>query len=265
MNIIITKNYQELSKKAANIFLNQLALKPDSVFGLATGSTPLGMYAEIIKRFKNHTYDFSRVKTFNLDEYYGLKKNNPQSYYYFMQENFFKQVNFKDKNINFLNGMASNPQKECADYEAKIKRNPIDLQILGIGANGHIGFNEPGSKLNSKSRLIDLDKKTIEDNSKFFSSKGEVPTRALTIGIGTILSAKKILLLASGKNKAEAVRGMVEKQSSAKCPASFLQKHNDVIVIADQEATSMLKKKYKSQNNFEDIIYNENNISIKRH
>ena len=260
MNIVITKNYQEMSQKVAKIFLNQLALKPNSVFGLATGSTPLGMYTEIIKEFKTHTYDFSRVVTFNLDEYYDLKKTHEQSYYYFMRENLFNYINVKKNNINVPDGTVKDIEKYCEKYESKIKQHPIDLQILGIGGNGHIGFNEPGSLLNSETRLVDLKEETIADNARFFKNKKDVPTQAITMGIDIIMQSKKIIVLASGQNKAKAVRDMIEKPASAKCPASWLQKHNQVIVIIDEEAASLLKKKYKSQNTFDDVIYNENNI-----
>lgn len=242
MNIII-KNYPQLSAKAATMVLNQLALKPDSVFGLATGSTPLGMYQEIIKAYRNYSYDFSKVKTFNLDEYYGLPKTHQQSYYYFMQKNLFKHLNIKKQNVQVPNATAKDVKKYCQWYEGQIKKHPIDLQILGLGSNGHIGFNEPGSGLDSKTRLVKLDKKTISDNARFFKNVSEVPKQAITMGIATIMQSKKIVLLASGKNKAKAIKQMVEGRPSANCPASWLQLHDDVTVIVDKEAASLLKKK----------------------
>ena len=239
MNIIIVNSYPELSVKAANIFLNQLALKPNSVFGLATGSTPLGMYAEIARRAQEYTYDFSRVITFNLDEYIGLGERHSQSYRSFMQKKFFQQVNIRPKNI-FIPAGKKNLTKYCAWYERQIKQNPIDLQILGLGRNGHIGFNEPGSSVNSITRAVNLSPSTIAANARFFSNASKVSRQAITVGVKTILTAKKIVLLANGKNKARAVRQMVAGKPKAECPASYLQLHPDATVILDKAAASLL-------------------------
>lgn len=245
MNIIITKNYQELSRKAAAFFLNQLALKPNSVFGLATGSTPLGMYQEIIRNTKDYTYNFSSAKTFNLDEYYGLGARHPQSYHFYLTQNFFRHVNLKQKNIHLLDGMIKNVKDHCAWYEALVKKNPLDLLILGIGENGHIGFNEPGSSPASTTRLIKLVEDTIRTNARFFKNERVVPRQALTMGIKTILQAKKILLLASGPQKADAIKKMIEGPITSGCPASFLKYHPDVTVIVDSAAAAHLQDNYR--------------------
>jgi len=221
--------------------MNQLIKKPESVFGLATGSTPLGLYKEIILRCKARKCDLSQVITFNLDEYYGLSSDHPQSYHYFMQENLFKHIDIKPENIYIPDGMTDDVQKHCRWYEEQVRAHPIDLQILGIGANGHIGFNEPGSAEDSVTRLVDLSEQTISDNSIYFSSKEEVPKQAITMGIKTIMSAKKIILLASGDNKAKAVKCALEESPSANCPASWLQKHNNIDVIVDEDAGGLLK------------------------
>ena len=254
MHIIIADNYQELSEKAARLVLNQLAIKPDSVFGFATGSTPLGMYAELINARRRYGYDFSRVTTFNLDEYAGLDKTHPHSYRRFMEKNFFSGVNIKKSNINIPVGAAANMAQVCAAYEQKIQRHPIDLQVLGIGANGHIGFNEPGSAKTSLTRLVTLTRQTRADNARFFGNADTAPAQAITMGIKTILSAKKIVLLASGKNKARAVRQMVEGSIGAACPASFLREHNDVYVILDKEAAALLKHAAHKKNGWSDIV-----------
>jgi glucosamine-6-phosphate deaminase len=253
MHLIISENYAELSQKAALLFLNQLAIKPDSVFGLATGSTPLGMYAEIIKARKEYGYDFSRVRTFNLDEYVGLPPTHPQSYHRFMEKNLCNGLNVKKSNINIPEGTAKNLSKFCHEYEQKIKQHPIDLQILGIGANGHIGFNEPGSKATSLTRVVNLTAETIHDNARFFKTENKVPTQAVTMGISTILSAKKIIILASGKHKAEALRRMLEGGRTVDCPASFLQEHPEVYVVLDKAAASLLQKTSQTKNGWSDI------------
>ncbi|MCR1933764.1 glucosamine-6-phosphate deaminase [Clostridium tepidum] len=244
MRIIVVDNYEEMSKKAAAMVVSQVILKPDSVLGLATGDTPIGMYREIINIYKNHKLNFSKVKTFNLDEYYGLSKDNQQSYYYFMMNNLFNHVNIDKNNINIPNGMVDDIEKECKEYENSIvKAGGIDLQILGIGVNGHIGFNEPGESFEAETHLVNLDEKTIESNSRFFSSKDEVPTRAISMGIKTILHSKKIILLACGQNKADAIFKAIEGKITPNVPASILQLHKDVVVIVDKEAGSKLNLK----------------------
>lgn len=241
MNILIVKDYNEMSRKAANIVVSQITLKPDSVIGLATGDTPKKMYEEIVELYNNGDVDFAQVKTFNLDEYYGLRKENPESYYYYMMENLFNHVNINKENINIPNGMAENIERECEEYEKRIeKAGGIDLQVLGIGRNGHIGFNEPDLKFEGKTHLVKLDEDTIKANSRFFDSIEEVPKLAISMGIKTIMHARKIILLASGKEKSEAIYKAVNGKITPELPASVLQLHPDVTLIVDKEAASLL-------------------------
>jgi len=240
MIIIKVKNYEELSKKAAIIVLSEILLDPSITIGFATGSTPLGLYQELIKAHKELHINFSEMSSFNLDEYYPMTRQDPQSYYQFMFENLFNHLNINPAKLNFLDGTAANAKIECDRYEKKIKENSIDVQILGIGANGHIGFNEPGSNFNSVTRPVELCEKTINDNARFFSDISLVPQRALTMGISTIMSAKKVLLLASGKNKAEAVKRLIEGTIDENCPATVLQRHPHAILLVDEEAASLL-------------------------
>jgi glucosamine-6-phosphate deaminase len=232
MKLIKVKNYRELSRRASEIIIKEVSRKPNLVIGFATGKTPLGLYRKLAKAYKKNKIDFSKIKTFNLDEHYPLKKNDRKSYHNYMFRHLFNKINAKKENINLLNGEAKNFKKECEDYEKKIRKNPIDIQILGIGANGHIGFNEPGSDFNSKTRLVDLSPETIKEK-KFL-------TKALTMGISTIMKSKKIILLASGKKKANAVLGLVKGKIGKNCPASFLRKHKNLIVIIDEKAGSLL-------------------------
>lgn len=241
MRIIIAENYQEMSNKAAAMVASQIILKPNSILGLATGDTPLGMYKELIKLYNNKQIDFSEAKTFNLDEYYGIGKENNQSYYYYMMKNLFNHININKENINIPNGMASDIQEECLYYEKRIKEvGGIDIQVLGIGVNGHIGFNEPDVNFEAQTHLVNLDEKTIESNSRFFQSIEEVPTKAISMGIKTIMHAKKIILLANGVSKAEAIFQTVNGKISPEVPASILQLHQDVTIIVDKEAGSKL-------------------------
>lgn len=241
MRIIIVENYEEMSKKAATMVASQTILKPDSILGLATGDTPTGMYQELIKLYNNKEIDFSETKTFNLDEYYGINKENNQSYYYYMMNNFFEHININRENINMPNGIAANIDEECKAYEERISQaGGIDIQVLGIGGNGHIGFNEPGVSFEAETHLVDLDEKTIEANSRFFESIEEVPTKAVSMGIKTIMHSKKIILLASGIAKAEAIANAVNGKISSEVPASILQLHKDVTIIVDKEAGSKL-------------------------
>jgi glucosamine-6-phosphate deaminase len=234
MQVIKTSSYRELSKRVAEIVIDEAIKKPDLVLGLATGSTPLGLYRLLVKSFKKGKVDFSKVKTFNLDEYCGLKKSDKQSYHFFMNKNLFSEININKKNIHILNGDAKNKKKECANYEKEIKKaGGIDLQILGIGANGHIAFNEPGSLLNSRTRLIKLDRQTKKDNARFFGSEKQVPEFAFTMGINTILKAKKIILLAT-KTKKGIVRRALKEKISSQIPASFLRLHHCCIFIVEE-------------------------------
>lgn len=241
MRIIIVENYEEMSKKAAAMMASQIILKPESVLGLATGDTPLGMYKELIRMYNENMIDFSKVKTFNLDEYYGLGKDSNQSYNYYMTNNLFNHVNIDKENINIPNGMVKNIEEECISYEKRIKEaGGIDIQVLGIGVNGHIGFNEPDVNFEAETHLVNLDEKTIESNSRFFKCIEEVPTKAISMGIKTIMHSKKIVLLANGASKADAIAKTVNGKISPEVPASILQLHQDVAIIVDKEAASKL-------------------------
>jgi len=244
MRVIIVKDYEELSKRAAKIVADRLCAKPDLVLGLATGSTPVGMYTELIKMHKEEGLDFSKARSFNLDEYCGLSPDHPQSYHYFMYDKLFNHINIKPENVYIPRGDVENAKEFCDWYEKKIKEEGgIDLQVLGIGRDGHIGFNEPGSSLGSRTRIKTLTEETVEDNSRFFEKKEDVPRYAITMGLGTILDTKECLLLANGANKAEAVQRCIEGPISAETTASALQLHPRVIIIVDEEAAQNLKRK----------------------
>jgi len=240
MIIIETRNYKEMSKCAAEIIINEIIKKPKIVLGFATGETQVELYKELIKSYRKRKIDFSNMISFNLDEYYPIKNNNKNSYYFYMQKNLFKHINIRKSNINFLNGETENWMKECNNYEDKIKKNPIDIQILGLGVNGHIAFNEPGVSFNSRTRVIDLSPETRRRNSKFFKSIDDVPKKALSMGIATINHSKKIIVLASGVDKARVVKCLVEGKINKKCPASALKKHKNLILIIDKKAASLL-------------------------
>jgi len=251
MEVIIQKDYEQLSKTAANIVVEVLNAKPNAVLGMATGSTPLGLYQELVRLFKAEQLDFSHVTTFNLDEYVGLAPNHPQSYHYFMHEHFFKHVNISPENINIPSGSTSNYPAFCAWYEQRIAEcGGIDLQILGIGSDGHIAFNEPTSSLSSSTRLKTLSKQTIDDNARFFENRKDVPIYAITMGVGTILEARKIMLLASGKGKAKAIARTIEGPITSMITASALQLHRDTKVIIDDAAASELEMR-----DYYDFIY----------
>lgn len=241
MRIIIAKDYQDMSKKAAHILAGQLIMKPDSVLGLATGSTPVGTYQILRQMYEDGLISFSGVRTFNLDEYIGLDSSSDQSYQYFMTKELFSHVDMRKEQIHIPSGTASDIAAECAGYENKIRAaGGIDLQLLGIGRNGHIGFNEPDLKFEAATHLVKLDQDTIEANSRFFASIEEVPKEAISMGIKTIMHAKKILLLASGKEKADTVYEMVFGDIHPELPASVLQIHPDVTVIVDEAAAGRL-------------------------
>lgn len=243
MNLIIAKNYDELSKKAAIIVLNQIIEKPSSVIGLVIGTTPLGLYRELIKESRKGNFDFSKIFTFSLDELVGLNKKHPLSHANFLEENLLSQLNIKPENTHFLNGKATDFEKECWQYEKKISVYGLDLQILGIGGNGHIGFLEPGENFKSRTHLVNLNHLTVTELKKHFKDKRNVPTKALTMGFGTIMEAKKIILLASGLEKAEAISLSVEGRVTPDIPASILQKHPNTTIIIDEKAASKLKYK----------------------
>ncbi|MBU3100224.1 MULTISPECIES: glucosamine-6-phosphate deaminase [Clostridium] len=241
MRIIVVDNYEEMSKRAALMVASQVTLKPDSVIGLATGDTPLGMYEELVKLYNKKEVDFKEVRTFNLDEYHGLDRENSQSYYSYMTRNLFDKVDISKNNINMPDGMAKDVNASCVLYESKIKTlGGIDMQVLGIGGNGHIGFNEPNVNFEAQTHLVNLDEQTIEANSRFFKSIEEVPVKAISMGIKTIMNSKKIILLANGLNKAEVIEKAVNGKINPSIPASILQLHNDVTIIIDKEAASLL-------------------------
>ncbi len=243
MEIIILKNAKVGSEVGGKIIADLIEEKPNAVLGLATGSTPLMLYTEMIKSHKEKGLDFSKVTTFNLDEYIGLEKNHYASYFRFMNENLFSQINIPLENINIPDGMAKNVKLHCQEYEAAIvKAGGIDLQVLGIGSDGHLGFNEPTSSLASRTRIKTLDEQTREDNKRFFKNSEEVPYHCITMGIGTVMDARTNLLFAFGENKATAVQQMVEGPVSAMCPGSVLQMHPNAIVILDEAAASKLSK-----------------------
>ncbi|SCX81541.1 glucosamine-6-phosphate deaminase [Alkaliphilus peptidifermentans] len=242
MRIIIVNDYAEMSQRAARIVASHVILKPNSSIGLATGSTPLGMYNALIDLYNQEYIDFSKVTTFNLDEYYGLGSANPQSYHYYMYNNFFKHINIGMANVNIPYGMCKSIEDECNRYEEKIEEvGGIDLQVLGIGRNGHIGFNEPDIKFEAKTHMVNLDEDTINANSRFFKSIEEVPRKAISMGIKTIMRARKILLLAVGKDKAKVIYQMLYGKITPELPASILQLHPDVTMIFDKEAASLLE------------------------
>ena len=241
MKIIKTKDYVDMSRKAANIIAAQIIMKPDCVLGLATGSTPIGTYKELIKAYENGDLDFSLVKTANLDEYRGLEKTNDQSYDYFMKENLFNHININFENLNIPNGEKPDAEEECARYEAVVKAlGGQDLQLLGMGHNGHIGFNEPADEFPKETHCVDLQESTIQANKRFFEKVEDVPTQAYTMGIGTIMQAKKILVVASGADKAEIVKKAFFGPITPQVPASILQLHPDVTVVVDEAAGSLI-------------------------
>ena len=241
MKIIKTKDYADMSRKAANIIAAQVIMKPDCVLGLATGSTPIGTYKELIKAYENGDLDFSLVKTANLDEYRGLEKTNDQSYDYFMKENLFNHININFENLNIPNGEKPDAEEECARYEAVVKAlGGQDLQLLGMGHNGHIGFNEPADEFPKETHCVDLQESTIQANKRFFEKVEDVPTQAYTMGIGTIMQAKKILVVASGADKAEIVKKAFFGPITPQVPASILQLHPDVTVVVDEAAGSLI-------------------------
>lgn len=241
MNIVKTQSYEEMSRKAANIMSAQMIHKPDSVLGLATGSTPEGAYQILIERCQAGDLDFSEITTVNLDEYVGLSPDNPESYRYFMEDRLFSHVNMNAARVHFLNGIASDPISECARFETLIKElGGIDFQLLGMGPNGHIAFNEPSSSFARTCFKVGLTESTIEANKRFFDTAEDVPREALTMGIGTIMAARKILMLVSGSNKAEIAEEAFTGPICPEVPASILQLHPNVTVLGDVAALSWM-------------------------
>ncbi len=241
MEVIIKSNYQEMSLLAAKYLLDTVKGKSDAVIGLPTGSTPLEMYSAVVEECRKNTISFQNVKTFNLDEYIGLGKTDENSYYYFMNTNLFSHIDIKKENIHIPDGMTGNVKQECTNYENKVRQaGSMDILFLGIGKNGHIGFNEPGDFFEPYTHEVKLQQNTINANSRFFESTHDVPTTAITMGIKTILSAKKIVLLAEGESKAEAVEKMVNGKITPRLPASILQLHDNITVIIDKKAAGNL-------------------------
>ena len=241
MIIYRAKDYKDMSRKAANIISAQVIMKPNCTLGLATGSTPLGIYDQLTEWYKKGDLDFSAVHSVNLDEYRGLPKENDQSYYYFMHKNLFDRVNIRSENTNVPNGMEPDAEKECRRYEKLIADlGGIDLQLLGLGHNGHIGFNEPADHFPKETHCVDLQERTIEANKRFFASIDDVPRQAYTMGIGTIMNARKILIIVSGEDKSEIVRDAFFGPITPQVPASILQLHPDVSLVADEAALSKI-------------------------
>lgn len=243
MQIYRAKDYEDMSKKAANIIASQVVLKPDCVLGLATGSTPIGAYKNLVEKYEQGDLDFSQVTTVNLDEYKGLPRENDQSYYYFMHDNLFDHVNVKPENTHLPDGTKEDANEECARYEELIRSlGGQALQLLGLGHNGHIGFNEPDAVFEKTTHCVDLQESTIEANKRFFASADDVPKQAYTMGIGTIMQAKKILVVVSGEDKADTVAKAFFGPVTPEVPASILQFHKDVILVADEAALSKVPR-----------------------
>ena len=240
MKVIITENYAEMSQKAAEVIMEIVKNNPKAVLGLATGSSPIGTYQLLAKDCKENGTSYSQVSTVNLDEYVGLTADHDQSYAYFMRDNLFNHIDIDLANTNLPSGVAADLAAECDRYNALLENYKQDVQVLGLGSNGHIGFNEPGTPFDSVTHLVDLTENTIKDNSRLFASIDEVPRQALSMGIKNIMNAKSILVVVSGKNKAEAVRGMVKGEITPELPASVLQLHPFVTVICDKDAASLL-------------------------
>jgi glucosamine-6-phosphate deaminase len=242
MQIVILNDSAEVAAYGADIFVSQLKRKANSVLGLATGSTPVALYKALINKNKVGEVSFKQATSFNLDEYLGLEGTHPQSYRYFMNEQLFNHIDINKEATFVPPGNAHNPIIACKEYEEKISAlGGVDIQLLGIGRNGHIGFNEPSSGLTSRTRVKTLTKATIDDNARFFSANEYQPHLSITMGIGTILDAKKVVLLATGENKSEAVKAMIEGPLMAACPASALQMHRDAVIVIDKKAASKLK------------------------
>ncbi len=241
MRIIKTDDYEKMSKEAACLVASEIIENPKTVLGLATGSTPLGLYKELVKMYEEGKIDFSQVTTFNLDEYIGLSNTHEQSYHYYMNNNLFSKINIKEENTYIPNGLVVDVDETCQIYEKEIdEKGPIQIQILGLGENGHIGFNEPAEQFSKNTGEVVLTDSTIEANKRFFDKKEDVPTKAVSMGIATIMKAKKIILLVNGAKKAKALKAVVEGEITPQVPGSVLQLHDNVIVIADKEAAMYL-------------------------
>lgn len=240
MKIIVVKDYEAMSELGAQIIKEQIQVNPGCTLGLATGSSPIGTYKNLIKANKDGEISFKNVKTYNLDEYCGISRSHPQSYYYFMHENLFDHVDINEENVHIPAVSNTNLEKDCEVYNTMLNNASIDLQLLGIGGNGHIGFNEPGTSFTQETFIVKLAEKTRQDNKRFFNSIDEVPTHAITMGIKNIMNAKKILMLISGASKADTVVRLLSEEIDTDFPASVLHKHPDVTVIIDQDAYSKM-------------------------
>lgn len=239
MEVFVLKDYEEVSKKAFEVMKSVVSAKPDAVIGLATGSTPLGLYRNMIQDHKENHTSYARCQSFNLDEYVGLPRDHKESYYTFMHTNLFSGIDIKEENVHLPYG---DSKADCEAYEKAMENVHVDIQVLGIGGNGHIGFNEPGTAFDEETHIVTLTEKTRQDNARFFDGDiDQVPTHAITMGIATIMKAGKILLIATGANKADAVAAMIDQAPSTDCPASVLQNHKDVVVILDEAAAAKLK------------------------
>lgn len=241
MKVIITKDYDEMSQKAFEVMSGVVKSNPAAVIGLATGSTPIGLYKNMIKDHNENGTSYKKIKTVNLDEYAGLDVNSDQSYVYFMRDNLFNYIDIDLKNTNIENGKAADREAECARYNALLETMQQDIQVLGIGSNGHIAFNEPGTPFGSVTHIVNLTESTIKDNSRLFKSIDEVPRQAFTMGLKNIMNAKKILILANGANKAKAVYGLVKGEVTENVPASILQLHPDCTLVCDEAAAELIK------------------------
>ncbi len=245
MLVEVFPDYEAISDRAAEIVTDQIRRKPDSVIGFATGSTPLGLYKRLIQNHAKHGLDFSKITTFNLDEYVGLSPDHDQSYHYFMWKNLFDHVNVTPARVHIPQGMADDVDAFCEWYERRIEQaGGIDLQILGIGGNGHIAFNEPGSSLGSRTRIKTLTQKTLEDNARFFDDPAEVPRYAITMGVGTIMDARKVLLLGSGSGKTAAIKATLEGPITAMVPATIVQLHRHAHILVDEAAAATLEYRH---------------------
>lgn len=241
MKVIITKDYDEMSQKAFEVMSGVVKSNPEAVIGLATGSTPIGLYKNMIKDHNENGTSYKKIKTVNLDEYAGLDVTSDQSYVYFMRDNLFNHIDIDLKNTNIENGKAADREAECARYNALLETMQQDIQVLGIGSNGHIAFNEPGTPFGSVTHIVNLTESTIKDNSRLFKSIDEVPRQAFTMGLKNIMNAKKILILANGANKAKAVYGLVKGEVTENVPASILQLHPDCTLVCDEAAAALIK------------------------
>lgn len=243
MKLIVVNNYEELSKVAAKEFSKVIKEKENAVLGLATGGSPVGMYKELIRMYEQKELNFSKITTVNLDEYIGLNPEHNQSYRYFMNNNLFNHINIDKSNTFVPNGLAEDLEAQCKEYDQKIvELGGIDIQLLGVGNNGHIAFNEPNSELSSGTHIISLTDNTIEANARFFDNIDDVPRKAITMGVGGIMKAKKIILIASGESKAEAIKGIFSGKITTANPATMLQMHRDVTIIVDEAAAKLINK-----------------------